>query len=114
MKNESISPIGESVSGHTARKRTDPHYAALAEKFVFANEIATLLIGYRMKHSLTQKQLAERLGLTVPEVSRLEHGRHNPNTRTVERIAYALGKRIAFVDAEPDTVTDSTRELTVV
>lgn len=39
---------------------------------------------------LTPKALAERLGVDLSEVSRLENGKGNPQWGTVKRVAYAL------------------------
>lgn len=109
-----VSPIGESASEHNRRKRIEPTYASLEKKFAFPEEIARLLIGYRMERSLTQKQLAERLEMTVPEVSRLESGRHSSTMKTVDRIAQVLGKRIQFVDSNNAEESHTERELRVI
>ena len=51
----------------------------------------------RERQGLTAAQLAERVGMDAAALSRLESGRHaNPTLRTVEKIAAALGKAIAF------------------
>lgn len=45
----------------------------------------------RLQRGLTQAQLAERAGLSVDAVNRIESGRRNPNLNTIERLADALG-----------------------
>jgi len=52
-------------------------------------------IGQRIRQAREQKgytvqQLAERSGIKRPNLSRLEHGRHQPSLETLERIAEAL------------------------
>ena len=46
---------------------------------------------YRKEKRLTQKQVAERAGVTEASVSRWENGERNPDFQDVERIADALG-----------------------
>ena len=52
---------------------------------------------------LTQAQLAERVGVTVETISRLERGLVMPSLARLEQIALALGLRLAdaFEDAGP-------------
>lgn len=40
-------------------------------------QISTTLFDYRLKYNLSQKQLAERLGVTQPMVAKLESGDYN-------------------------------------
>jgi len=78
--------------------KTSPEYRALAEKLWFAEEIARLLIRYRMAHGLSQKALGRRLGMEESAISRLESGQHTPSGKTVNRILIAFKKQIVFVD----------------
>jgi DNA-binding XRE family transcriptional regulator len=50
------------------------------------NRIATA----RRKAKLTQKQLAEQIGVTQSEISRIENNPENSTIRTLKRIAKAL------------------------
>jgi DNA-binding XRE family transcriptional regulator len=105
-----VSPVGENVTEHRARKaRENPKYAAAVERFSFAEQIARLLTGYRMEHELTQKQIGELLGMTTPEISRLESGEHTPSGKTTERILRTLHKHVVFVDN--DAEADAAEEL---
>ncbi len=45
----------------------------------------------RMEGGLSQKELAERLGVSSPTVGQWESGRRNPKDETLQRIAAALG-----------------------
>ena len=40
-------------------------------------QISTALFDYRIKHNLSQKKLAEKLGVTQPMVAKLESGDYN-------------------------------------
>ena len=58
---------------------TDPHI-----------RLAQLLLIYRDKLSLTQKQLSERTGITQADISKLERGEGNPSLDTINRLAEKL------------------------
>ena len=102
---EHVSPIGEDVTEQRPSKMLgNRQYREAVRKYALAEQIARLLISHRMKHALTQKQLAGVLKMTVSEVSRLESGEHTPSGRTTERILDTLEKHIVFVDnASKDT-----------
>jgi ribosome-binding protein aMBF1 (putative translation factor) len=77
-----------------AEWRKDPDYVraydALEEEFTLADA----LIHARAQASLTQEQVAERMGTTQAVIARLESGRTKPSTRTLERFATATGTRL--------------------
>lgn len=52
------------------------------------------LIEARIKHKLTQRQLAERIGIKQPSLARIERGAHLPSIATLEKIAAGLGKKL--------------------
>ena len=43
---------------------------------------------------ITQKELAERTGITQADISRIENGTRNPSLAMVKRIAEGLGMRL--------------------
>lgn len=45
----------------------------------------------RQKLGLTQEELAERSGVQAGEISRIEHGKRDPQVSTVERLAKGVG-----------------------
>lgn len=49
----------------------------------------------RKKQGLTQSALAERAGLTLGYVGRLEIGRHDPQLSTLKKLAKALKVSLA-------------------
>ncbi len=55
--------------------------------------IQAMLQGRKENH-LTQKQLAERTGITQADISRLENGEANPSLSTLKRLAEGLGMRL--------------------
>ena len=54
-------------------------------------EVANLLTAQRESHHLTQKQLADKLGVKQQLVSRIESGANNITLDTLIRILTALG-----------------------
>jgi transcriptional regulator with XRE-family HTH domain len=50
----------------------------------------------------TAAELAERSGVTPEMISRLEHGRHKPQSGTIEKLAKGLGVSPKYLD--PDAV----------
>lgn len=69
--------------------------AQLAEREA-VREIAWLLIKYRMDRDLSQEKLAELVGTSHSQISRIESGRHRTNLDTLARIAHALGLRMVL------------------
>jgi DNA-binding XRE family transcriptional regulator len=92
---EPISPIGANVEADDARwAAQDPAYRAQREARAPYREIAWLLIRYRMDHGFTQQQLAERVGTSYSQISRIESGRQKTNLDTLLRIARALDLKV--------------------
>lgn len=50
----------------------------------------------REEKGLTQKELASLAGMAQQSVNRIEAGKHSPKIDTVEKIANALGYRLAI------------------
>lgn len=44
----------------------------------------------RLKRNLTQKQLAEKTGLSLSSIRKLEQGLMNPSLATIEKLSKAL------------------------
>ncbi len=65
-------------------------FEALGPEFALAQQ----LIQARVRASLTQRELAARMGTTQPFIARLESGRQKPTTKTLERFAEATGSRV--------------------
>ncbi|MBI4436501.1 MAG: helix-turn-helix transcriptional regulator [Candidatus Omnitrophica bacterium] len=53
-------------------------------------EPTVALTPWRLSKGLTQKELAERTGLTQAQVSYLENGLHLPTLKTLDKLAQAL------------------------
>ncbi|MDE0081056.1 MAG: helix-turn-helix transcriptional regulator [Gammaproteobacteria bacterium] len=72
----------------------DPDYRKAYDGLELEFALARTLIEARKRAELTQAELAERMETTQSVVARLESGRVNPSTRTLERIAQATGTRL--------------------
>jgi ribosome-binding protein aMBF1 (putative translation factor) len=66
--------------------------------FEQAYDIAVQVIGLREKHGLTQAELAQLCGMDQGDISRIERGATSPTTRTLQRIADALGADVRLVE----------------
>jgi transcriptional regulator with XRE-family HTH domain len=60
-----------------------------------ANRLAKRLKQLRAQQGLTQAALAERAGVTLSYIGRLEIGRHDPQLSTLNKLAKALHVSIA-------------------
>jgi transcriptional regulator with XRE-family HTH domain len=79
---------------------TDPEFRAEWERTALARAVAVAIVRYRADQDLSQRELAERLGMKQPQVARLELGEVNPSMDTLMRISSSL--RIEFtIDVRP-------------
>ena len=88
------SPVGSTAEEASSRRRPAAPNTGPAGGSGRAWEIAWLLIKYRMDKGLSQEQLAERVGTSHSQISRIESGRHRTNLDTLSRIAHALDMRM--------------------
>lgn len=59
---------------------------------------------WRAKRKLSQRELAERSGVSREYIARLELGQHDPTVGTLEKLAKALGVPVsALLDAPAAT-----------
>ena len=57
-------------------------------------QIIRAMIEARREIGITQKELAEKTGITQGDISKLENGTSNPCLKTLQRIAKGLGKNL--------------------
>jgi ribosome-binding protein aMBF1 (putative translation factor) len=108
---ELVSPIG-STSRAARRRRAgrSAEYRAEQDRLAPYEALARMIIARRIRYGLTQEQLADRMGTSVPAISRLESGQHRPNVETLEKLGHAFGEQ--FVLGFEDST--GTRELATV
>lgn len=65
-------------------------------------ELCELIITTRTQIGITQKQLADKSGVSQANISKIENGSYRPSISILKRIADGLGKRliIEFADHE--------------
>jgi transcriptional regulator with XRE-family HTH domain len=80
--------------------RTDPAFRAEWERTALARAVAVAIVRYRAENDLSQRELAERLGMKQPQVARLELGEVNPSIDTLMRISGQLGIEFT-IDVSP-------------
>ena len=93
------------------KKLQNPKYKEKWDAHEPVFQVIKTLIEARKKKSMTQKQLAERTGITQPDISRLENGRGNPSLRTLNNLARGLGMvlKVEFVDVKPERASRKER-----
>ena len=95
----------------------DPAYRGAYDDLDAEFTLTRSLIEARVGAGLTQAQLAERMETTQSVVARIECGRGNPSTRTLEAFARSTGTRLRisfepierFADASIDELVDQLR-----
>lgn len=99
-----ISPRGSDHAAVVEARRQKESYRAAQLRSEVAEKVARLLIGFRQRHNLTQRQLAAVLGMKESAVSRLESGDHVPNFTTLQRIAARCNVDVTldFIERTPE------------
>jgi ribosome-binding protein aMBF1 (putative translation factor) len=106
------SPVGQTTDEAAARRASrSPEYRAQQASLAGCREIAWLLIKFRMDKGLSQQQLANLVGTSNSQISRIESGRHRTNLDTLTRIAHALGLRLVLGFETASTTGEPKREL---
>jgi transcriptional regulator with XRE-family HTH domain len=71
----------------------DPEVREAYEELQPEYELKKAIIRARLNGSLTQAELAERMGVKQPAVARMETGPFDPRLTTLRKLASALGVR---------------------
>jgi ribosome-binding protein aMBF1 (putative translation factor) len=103
-------PAGTAVSSHIKESLSDPEFRAEFERLAPYEELARMVIMRRAALSITQAELAARMGTTASAVSRIESGQHVTNAQTLKKLADAFGVR-AVIGFESGTEKKPEREL---
>lgn len=73
-----------------AESMEDPEYRAAWERISLAAAVALQVVKYRDEHELSQTKFGEMLGMSQPQVARLERGDHTPTLDTLARLCVVL------------------------
>lgn len=80
----------------------DEEFRAAYEALQPEHAVIQALIDARKESGMTQKELADRTGITQGDISKLEKGNANPSIKTLQRLAIGMNKilRVEFVSPE--------------
>lgn len=92
----------KTFDSYLAEKMKNPEFKKEYEALEPEFSIMQAMIDARRESGLTQKQLAEKTGITQADISKLERGNANPSLRTLQRLAAGMGMqiKIEFVPAK--------------
>ncbi|MBU4502416.1 helix-turn-helix transcriptional regulator [Candidatus Parcubacteria bacterium] len=79
---------------HKKHLLKDPGFRKALEETRPEYEIARAMILARVKHKLTQKQLAQRLNTRQSVISRVENARTTPSVSFLKRFASTFGGKL--------------------
>lgn len=69
--------------------------------------IMKAMIEARTSQGLTQKELSMRSGIAQGDISKMENGNANPSIKTLQRLAYAMGKTLKIEFVDPDDIDNA-------
>lgn len=82
---------------YLAKRLQDPEFREYYEEYKREDQIARLIIECRKEAGLTQKELAEKSGISQGRISKIENGvTKNIELNTIERIVNSLGKKLEY------------------
>lgn len=85
----------ERVEEHLKEKLKDPYFKELYELEEEKLSIVKKIVEYRIRHNLTQAQLAQKSGVSQQHISKIENGDFS-NMMTLEKILLFIGLTIKF------------------
>lgn len=106
------SPVGTSVSDHVEEQLgKSERFKELYEQRDPFVRVAHQIILRRGELSLTQQELAERIGTTHTVISRIESGRQPVSVTTLQRLAKALDLALVIDFVKPNRGTSSVKKV---
>ncbi len=94
------------VDDYLKEQLKDPYFKELWELEEQKLEIVKPIVGYRIRHKLTQGQLAKRIGVTQQHISNIESGEFS-SVATLEKVLLFVGYKVRM-EAVP--LTKSVKE----
>jgi ribosome-binding protein aMBF1 (putative translation factor) len=88
MRLEDMASLDQVIAQRGAK---DPAFAQQWERLALAREIAHAVIAYRQANNMSQRKLADHMGVSQPLLARLESAEHQPTLETLVRLATATG-----------------------
>ena len=84
------------VKDHLKEELKNPYFRELYELDSVKTEIAKKIIEYRIKHDLTQTQLAKSVKVSQQQISYIEEGDFS-NFQTIQKVLLAIGYKITRI-----------------
>ena len=78
------------VKDHLKEELKDPYFKELYELDQQKLAVVKKIIAYRIKHHLTQGQLAKQIGVTQQHISKIENGEFS-SVATLEKVLLGIG-----------------------
>lgn len=91
---------------YLAEKLKDPEIKKEWENLEPEFDVIRAMVDARISQNLTQKELAERTGISQADISRLENGTRNPSLKLLKRLAAGMGMglKLEFVPLQKKTM----------
>lgn len=84
------------VSDHLKEKLKNPYFRELYELDKIKTDIAKKIIEYRVKHNLSQTELAKRVKISQQQISHIEEGDFS-SFLTIQKVLLAIGYKIKSI-----------------
>jgi transcriptional regulator with XRE-family HTH domain len=84
----------KTFDNYLQEKLKNPEFKAEYDALEPDFSIMQAIIDARKESGMTQKQLAEKSGITQADISRMEKGNANPSLRTLQRLAAGMNMRV--------------------
>ncbi|MDO8565402.1 MAG: helix-turn-helix transcriptional regulator [bacterium] len=72
----------------------DAKFKKAWDESAFEREIFRAIVRARIRDKMTQKELAEKIGITQSALARFESGRSNPTFEFLKKVTQGLGLRL--------------------
>jgi DNA-binding XRE family transcriptional regulator len=83
--------IGKTLSGNVLIEMSSNEWQEVVEQNGIPKDLSAAVVEYRMKNGLTQKELAQKIGISRTRVQEIERGlSRNMRLRTYERVLSAI------------------------
>lgn len=92
----------DELDSYVAEAKKDPAFRAAYEDVAERHSILDRLVGLRRHRRLSQRAVAERMGVGQPTVSGFETENSDPRLSTLQRYARAVGAKLRLVLVIPN------------
>ncbi len=79
----------------TRQLQKNPEFRRLYDESAFEFEIIKAIIRVRAQKKLTQRQLAQKIGVAQSALARFESGRTNPTLSFLKKVTVGLGLKLS-------------------